>query len=150
MPTISKRLDMAEQEEQEQEDIIELPFTKKIKPNYKLCGHCDKELSEKIFKEHKRLYYDLASKSWTRDESDECNSSSEFSSLDEFSFTLSCDKSDGSMQDSDNFIDASDQEEQLNSTDGENPSQGILLVIKLPAMLLFCTCNIVGIQDPLR
>ena len=60
---------------------------KRNKPNYKVCEHCSKELSAKIYKEHKRLYYDPVNKSWAEDLIDGDDlSSSEFSSLDEFEF----------------------------------------------------------------
>lgn len=64
---------------------VEYPSAKRSKPNYKVCGHCNKELRAKIYKEHKRLYYDAANKSWVKDIIDgDSLSSSEFSSLDEF------------------------------------------------------------------
>ena len=66
-------------------DEVDYPSAKRSKPDYRVCGHCNKELSAKIYKKHKRLYYDATNKSWTKDISDEDNlSSSEFSSLDEF------------------------------------------------------------------
>ena len=66
----------------------ESPCAKRRKANYKLCGHCDKELSMKIFKEHRRLYYDSANKSWIRDGNDDDISSSHFSSLEEYEFRV--------------------------------------------------------------
>ena len=70
---------------------------KRNKPNYKICGHCNKELSDKLYKEHKRLYYHVANKSWAKHISDGDDlSSSEFSSLDEFHLTV-----DDSMENAD-------------------------------------------------
>ena len=68
------------------------PSAKRSKSNYKLCGHCNKELSAKIYKEHIRLYYDAANKLWVQDEFDGDNlSSSEFSSLDKFDVAVDYD-----------------------------------------------------------
>lgn len=69
---------------------MEYPSAKRSKPSYKVCGHCHKELSEKIYKDHKRLYYDAVKKTWAEDnpEGDGSDSSSEFSSLDEFDISV--------------------------------------------------------------
>lgn len=37
------------------------------KSNYKVCGHCYKELNVKIYKDHKSLYYVPVNKSWVQD-----------------------------------------------------------------------------------
>ena len=62
----------------------EEPPPKRRKQTYKLCGHCNKELSNKIFKQHKMLYYDPATKKWTEELDNDNLSSSELESLDEF------------------------------------------------------------------
>ena len=76
---------------------MECPSTKRSKPNYKVCGHCHKELSLKIYKEHKRLYYKAVKKSWVEDNNNDeegsDQSSSGFSSLDEFNVSV-----DGSIE----------------------------------------------------
>ncbi len=54
---------------------------------YKVCPHCDKELNLKIFREHKRLYYDSHRKKWCREERKECSiRSSDESELSGFEF----------------------------------------------------------------
>lgn len=73
---------------------MECPSAKKSKPNYKLCSHCHKELNLKIYKEHKRLYYDPVKKSWVKD--DKCDaqgddqSSSDLSSIDDIDLLINC------------------------------------------------------------
>lgn len=65
------------------------PAPKSKKLAYKLCGHCNREVNEKIFKEHRRLYYDPTTKIWTResevtqDDHDDASLSSELESLDD-------------------------------------------------------------------
>ena len=62
-----------------------LPIAKRSKASYKVCGHCNRELSAKKFKEHKLLFFDESTQSWTKDlNSYNSGSSSEFSSLDDF------------------------------------------------------------------
>lgn len=56
---------------------------KRRRSNYFVCGHCNKELSKKIFKRHKSLYYDGNTKLWVTEGDGEALSSSDFSSLDE-------------------------------------------------------------------
>ena len=51
----------------------------KRKRKYKNCEHCRKDLSVKIYKEHKRLYYDPATTSWCKDLDEQDDSSTEFS-----------------------------------------------------------------------
>ena len=68
---------------------MECPSAKKSRLDYKVCGHCHKELNLKIYKEHKRLYYNPVSKSWVQLEDDKCDvqgsdeSSSDLSSIDD-------------------------------------------------------------------
>lgn len=50
---------------------------------YRVCPHCDSEVSTKIFKQHRRLYYDYSTKSWTK-ENEEDVSSSDISSVEEY------------------------------------------------------------------
>lgn len=62
-----------------------LPIAKRSKTIYKVCGHCNRELSFKKYKEHKLLFFDESTQSWTKDlDSFNSGSSSEFSSLDDF------------------------------------------------------------------
>lgn len=49
------------------------------------CEHCNKELNLKIFREHKRLYYNSSSRTWVREGRE--SSSSEITSVEEFDFT---------------------------------------------------------------
>lgn len=58
-------------------------LVKRRKLNYLICGHCNKELREKKFKEHRKLYYDSVKKLWITEIEDN-PSSSDFRSLDEF------------------------------------------------------------------
>ena len=75
---------------------MECPSAKrnKIKSDYKICGHCHKELNLKIYKDHKRLYYDPVNKSWVQD--DNCDaqggdqSSSDFDSIDDIDLLINC------------------------------------------------------------
>ena len=62
--------------------------------NYNLCGHCNKEVNTKIYKEHKMLYYDAATKAWTKDDAED-DLSSDLTSLDEFEVAVT---SEGSVQ----------------------------------------------------
>ena len=43
------------------------PVSKKGKLSYNFCLHCNKELNIKIYKEHKRLYYDTDKGIWSQD-----------------------------------------------------------------------------------
>ena len=64
----------------------------------RICEHCNRELSIKLYKEHKRLYYDVSSMSWAKEKT----ASSDITSLDECELTVapistekhSCDESD--------------------------------------------------------
>ena len=60
--------------------------SKSRKLSYKVCLHCNKELNMKIYKEHRKLYYDANKGIWNQDaillDSDNEECSSEFSSLD--------------------------------------------------------------------
>lgn len=69
----------------ESESESETVPAKKYKSSckYRLCGHCNRELNRKIFKEHKRLYYDETRKLWIKERNYDEVSSSDFSSLDE-------------------------------------------------------------------
>jgi len=66
------------------------PAVKKTKFSYKICSHCCKEVSKKIYKEHRRLFYDNTKKIWAKEldklmlRTDEDSFTSDFSSLDEF------------------------------------------------------------------
>ena len=51
------------------------------KRKYRVCQHCDKEVSVRVYKKHKRLYFSTSKNSWTKEE-DQHLSSSELSSLD--------------------------------------------------------------------
>ena len=68
------------------------PRSKRLKRSYssryRLCGHCDRELSVKFYKEHRRLYYDSERDTWIKDikEDSDC-SSTEFSSVDDVGAT---------------------------------------------------------------
>lgn len=67
----------------------DLPAVKKTKVYYyKFCPHCCKEVSKKIYKEHRRLFYDNSEKIWTKEKAmchnDDESCTSDFSSLDEF------------------------------------------------------------------
>ena len=66
------------------------PPTKRRR-KYKSCEHCRKELSIKIYKEHKRLYYDPATKSWCNDLDEQDNSSTEFSSVSDIDIVVDSD-----------------------------------------------------------
>jgi len=56
--------------------------TKSRKVEYELCSHCNKEISNKVYKEHRRLYFDLSLREWNQEVlSDNDDTSSEFSSL---------------------------------------------------------------------
>lgn len=48
-------------------DEMDKPVIKNRKLSYKLCLHCNKELNIKIYKEHKRLYYDSSKGIWSQD-----------------------------------------------------------------------------------
>ena len=54
----------------------------KISSIYRLSPHCNNEVNLKIFRQHKMLYYDQASKSWTKTGTDH-TSSSEISPIEE-------------------------------------------------------------------
>lgn len=66
------------------------PAAKNRKLSYKVCLHCNKELNIKIYKEHKRLYYDASKGVWSQEslllDSDKEECSSEFSSIDEMNY----------------------------------------------------------------
>ena len=74
--------------EQSSDRDITVPAVKKTKLSYKFCPHCCKEVSKKIYKEHKRLFYDSTKKIWTKEQlmlhNDDESCTSDFSSLDEF------------------------------------------------------------------
>ena len=53
----------------------------------RVCEHCRKEVSIKIYREHKRLFYNESSKSWVID-SAEALSSTDISSVDELDLTV--------------------------------------------------------------
>ena len=58
------------------------------RPRRRFCEHCNKELSIKIFREHKRLYYNSSSHTWVRERCEEReSSSSEITSVEEYDFT---------------------------------------------------------------
>ena len=69
----------------------------------RICEHCNRDLSIKLYREHKRLYYAVSSMSWVKEKCDEQElSSSDITSLDECELTVapistenhSCDESD--------------------------------------------------------
>ncbi len=39
---------------------------KRVKRIYRVCPHCEKQLNLKIFREHKKLHYNLSTKLWTK------------------------------------------------------------------------------------
>ena len=39
-------------------------LTPRPRLTHKYCPHCNKEINTKTYKEHRRLYFDVASKSW--------------------------------------------------------------------------------------
>ena len=86
--------------------VMDCPSAKRSKTNYRMCGHCHKELSIKIYKEHRRLYYDTANKSWVEDiesidaHADDC-SSSELSSIDDIDVAVSVGQGEHENQNSD-------------------------------------------------
>ena len=61
---------------------------------YRVCPHCEKEVNFKAFKLHKKLYYDLHTKKWTKHgrndvlDDDTSNSEVEFSPIEEVSSDL--------------------------------------------------------------
>ena len=60
---------------------------KRSKCTYKVCPHCNRDLSIKKYKEHRRLFFDEDMQSWVQDfdtDLDRHSTSSEFSSLDDF------------------------------------------------------------------
>ena len=51
---------------------------------YRVCPHCEKMLKFKKFQEHRRLFYDAASRTWTKEiNSDASSSDIEFSDIEE-------------------------------------------------------------------
>ena len=72
---------------------MEHPSSKRSKVEYKICGHCWKELNMKIYKDHKKLYYDAIDKSWVQDGASDTQagdlSSSDFSSIDDIDLLTS-------------------------------------------------------------
>ena len=48
----------------------------------RVCEHCGKDVTLKIYREHKRLFYNQSKKAWVTDQ-EEAVSSSEISSVDE-------------------------------------------------------------------
>ena len=57
------------------------PFVKH-KCSYRVCEHCSRELSVKIYREHKRLYYNPTTNTWAKDHEELSQCSSELSSED--------------------------------------------------------------------
>lgn len=57
------------------------PVRKRKCTLYRVCEHCDKEVSMRVYKEHKRLYFSTSTNTWTK-ENKAANSSSELSGLD--------------------------------------------------------------------
>lgn len=86
--------------------VVEYPSAKRSKPDYKICGQCHKELNLKIYKEHKRLYYDAVNKSWVEDDAQgDDQSSSDLSSIDDIDLLINCSSENatqGENQHSDN------------------------------------------------
>lgn len=37
---------------------------------YRICEHCNKEVNIKVYKEHKRLYFNITTNSWTKEHQD--------------------------------------------------------------------------------
>lgn len=97
----------------------ELPPAKR-RCSYILCKHCNKELSIKIYKEHKRLYYDQSNNTWTMtdDNVQQC-SSSDFASMDEFELLLNSEQEIPVHMDSDTDFGFDDCEDY--PSDGNNP-----------------------------
>ena len=60
------------------ESVVNQPPTKRRK----VCEHCGKYITLKIYKEHRRLFYNQSNKAWVKDQ-EEAVSSSEISSIDE-------------------------------------------------------------------
>ena len=65
----------------EDEEVL-LPVKQRKCILYRVCEHCDKEVSIKVYKEHKRLYFSTSTNSWTKEYDDQHLSSSELSGLD--------------------------------------------------------------------
>jgi len=65
----------------EQDEIV--PVAKRRR-SYRVCEHCGKEVNIKIYREHKRLYFDATTNTWAKDHDDVTESSSELSSFDDF------------------------------------------------------------------
>ena len=55
------------------------PVAKRAR-TYRMCEHCSKEVSVRVYKNHRRLYFNAASNTWTKE--DQELSSSELSTVD--------------------------------------------------------------------
>lgn len=82
----------------------------------RVCEHCHKEVSIKIYREHKRLFYNENSKSWVIDRA-EALSSTDISSVDELDLTVMSSDGKSATNDSDGDIqwdENSDEQERDN------------------------------------
>ena len=59
---------------------------KRSRYSYKVCGHCNRELSVKKYREHKRFHFQEDTQSWVKEivNSDDGSATTEISSLDDF------------------------------------------------------------------
>jgi len=73
------------------------PLTKRRRC-YRLCEHCSKEVSIKIYKEHQWLFYDPVTKSWCKKQENLSQSSSDLSSLDGYDLQSDFDEVFGQEQ----------------------------------------------------
>ena len=113
----------------------------KRRRKYKNCEHCRKDLSIKIYKEHKRLYYNPATKSWCKDLDQQDDSSTEFS--DAFSdidklMDSDSEKSTASCCESDNlWNDELSTDNRQSSTDDDDISNhGKLTLLRISRRLV--------------
>ena len=90
---------------------------------YRVCEHCGKEVSIRVYKEHKRLYYSTTTNSWTRVNCDIPVSSSELSEVDcdvECAGDIPKEQSESErLVGGDNIVDDDEEREEQNL-----PSQG--------------------------
>ena len=64
--------------------------TKRRKFSYKLCSHCNKELTIKKYREHKSFFFQEEMQTWIKelDESDDGSGTTKMTSLDDFKVDL--------------------------------------------------------------
>lgn len=93
----------------------------------RVCEHCSKEVNIKIYKEHKRLYYDARSRSWVKEEQDA--SSSEITSIDECDVTYRTSLESPRSSTESEFLNWSEQDHGSSDHEEHRPGEGIYKMI---------------------